>query len=77
MSKSQKNKESKDRGAVNYAKYSGLAVQMGIIVFIGAFIGSKLDDYFATARPYFTVLFALIGILAALYLTLKDLIRNK
>ena len=77
MSKSQKNKESKDQGAVNYAKYSGLAIQMGVIVFIGAFVGSKIDAHFATAKPYFTVLFALIGIVAALYLTLKDLIRNK
>ena len=60
-----------------YMKYSGMAIQMGIIILIGAFIGKKLDAYFQTERPYLTSLFALIAIFAALYLSLKDLFGSK
>lgn len=56
-----------------YLKYSGMAFQMGIIILIGALVGKKLDAYFQTERPYLTALMALLSILAALYVTLKDL----
>ncbi|MCP3929030.1 MAG: AtpZ/AtpI family protein [Bacteroidetes bacterium] len=54
-------------------KYSGMAIQMGIIILIGALVGKKLDSYFQLERPYLTVLMSLLSIFAALYLTLKDL----
>jgi uncharacterized membrane protein YfcA len=57
-----------------YLKYSGMAIQMGVIILIGTFAGQKLDAYFQTARPYLTVLMALLSIFVALYLTLKDIL---
>ena len=60
----------------NYAKYSGMAFQMGIIILIGTFIGKKLDAYFQTERPYLTIFLALLSIFTALYVTLKDLIKK-
>lgn len=54
-----------------------MAIQMGVTVMIGAFIGKKLDGHFQMEKPLFTILFALLAIIAALYLTLKDLIRHK
>ena len=53
-----------------------MAIQMGLTVLIGAFIGKKIDAYFATDKPYFTILLALIAVVAAIYLVLKDLIRD-
>ena len=58
-------------------KYAGMAFQIGIIILIGAFIGKKLDARFEMERPYLTVVFALISIFAALYLSLKDLLKQK
>ena len=58
-------------------KYSGMAFQIGIIILIGTFIGKKLDARFEMERPYLTIVFALISIFAALYLTLKDLLKEK
>ena len=68
----------KDRGDQlrDYAKYSGMAFQMGLIILMGTFIGKKLDEYFQLERPYLTVLFALLSIFAALYLVLKDLVSG-
>lgn len=57
----------------NYMKYSGMGIQMGVIILIGVYAGQKMDEYFATA-PYLTVVMALFSIFAALYLTLKDLL---
>jgi len=57
-----------------YLKYSGMAIQMGVIILIGTFAGQKLDARLQTERPYLTVLLALLSIFAALYLTLKDIL---
>ena len=57
----------------HYMKYSGMAFQMGIIILLGALLGRKLDEKFATETPYFTVFCSLLSIFVALYITLKDL----
>lgn len=54
-------------------KYSGMAMQMGIIILVGVYAGKWLDEHFQTA-PYLTVALALFSIFAALYSTLKDLL---
>ncbi len=61
---------SKKDTADTYLKYSGMAIQMGIIILVGSLIGKKLDAYFQTERSYLTALFALLSIFAAFYLTL-------
>jgi F0F1-type ATP synthase assembly protein I len=61
----------------DYAKYSGMAIQMGIIILVGTLIGQKLDEYFQLQRPYLTVLFALLSIFTALYIVLKDLFTSE
>ncbi len=81
MSKPEKqqeeHKDKKDRRTADrmraYAKYSGMAFQMGAIILVGTLAGQWLDDYFGLERPLLTVLMALISIFAALYLVLKDL----
>jgi len=74
-----KDQQPKDKGDQlrDYAKYSGMAIQMGLIILVGTFLGKKLDAYFNLERPYLTVLFALLSIFAALYLSLKDLFTGK
>ncbi len=57
----------------DYARYSGMAFQMGIIILVGTLIGRQLDKYFETSKPFLTVVMALLSIGAALYLSLKDL----
>jgi F0F1-type ATP synthase assembly protein I len=58
-------------------QFAGMAFQMGLIIFLGTLGGKKLDENFATERPYFTVLGALLGLILAFYVTLKDLIIQK
>ena len=61
--------------ANKYMKYSGMAFQMIAIIFIVTLLGKRLNDYWELDPPYVTALFALVSVLAALYLSLKDLIK--
>jgi hypothetical protein len=61
----------------NMAKYSGLAFQIGFIILIGTWIGKKLDAYFDTDQPVFTLICSLSSVFAALYVSLKDFIVKK
>lgn len=62
--------------ANSYLKYSGMAFQMAVILIIGAVAGKKLDEYYQTERPYFTLILVIFAIIGAFYLTLKDFIFN-
>jgi F0F1-type ATP synthase assembly protein I len=69
--------QQKRQQARAYMKYTGMAFQMGAIILVGTLIGQKLDSHYQMERPYLTVLFALLSIFAALYVTLKDLFAQK
>ena len=73
MSKSNDPHDEQRQRVHNYMKYSGMAIQMGVIILVGVYAGKWLDEYFETA-PYLTVALALFSIFAALYTSLKDLL---
>ncbi len=47
--------------------FAGLPIQMGIIIFLGVWIGKKLDSYFQIT-PILTLLFALLSVALAIYI---------
>ena len=61
----------------DYAKYSSLAIQMGVIIAGGCYGGYKLDEHFKNKTPVFTIILSLVSIGIALYFVLKDLIKPK
>lgn len=58
------------------AKYSGLGFQMLAIIGIGAFAGIKLDGYFRTRTPWFTIGLMLLGVVVALYQVIRSLTQE-
>ena len=64
------------KNARSYMRYAGMVSQMGVIIFLGTFAGKKFDAHFQFEHPYLTVLFALCSIAIALYISLKDLLKN-
>ncbi len=60
-----------------YLKYGNMALQMGVIIGLGAWGGKKLDEHFGTSKPYYTIVLSLLSIAIALYLVLKDFIKPK
>lgn len=61
----------------DYAKYSSLAIQMGLIIGGGCYGGYKLDEHFQNQTPVFTIILSLASIVIAMYLVLKDFIKPK
>jgi hypothetical protein len=60
-----------------FFKYGNLAVQMGVIIGGSVWGGQKLDEHYKNGTPVFTIVLSLLGIGAALYLSLKDFIKPK
>lgn len=61
----------------NLARYSAMGFQMGATIFLGAWAGIKLDKYFNTSFPVFTLLLICISVFAAIYFVIKDLLPKK
>jgi F0F1-type ATP synthase assembly protein I len=50
-------------------------MQMALIIGGGCYGGYKLDEYFKTVTPIFTIILSLLSIGLAMYVVLKDLIK--
>lgn len=57
-------------------RYSNLGIQMGVIIGISSWGGYKLDDYFKTKDPYYTIVLSLLGIGMAFYVVIKGIISD-
>ncbi len=54
-----------------------MGFQMGATIFLGAWVGIKLDKYVNTSFPVFTLLLICISVFAAIYFVIKDLLPKK
>ena len=73
----QENKnDPENKELVQLAKYSGIVVQMGVVIFLTTWGGTKLDKLTHTNQPVFTIILSLLGVFAAIYLAIKDFIRK-
>ena len=76
MKKNNQKRSSKKPTPLNkYARFSGMAVQMGVTIGLGAWGGSKLDEVYQIESKLFTIILSLLGIAAGLYLVLKEIIK--
>ncbi|MBX7051102.1 MAG: AtpZ/AtpI family protein [Flavobacteriales bacterium] len=58
-------------------RYSGMATQMAVTIFLGVWGGKKLDEYLKNETPVFTLILSLLGVVIAMYNVIKDFIRKK
>lgn len=55
----------------NYALFSGIAIQMFVIIGVGAYIGVKLDEHFTNKYNLFTIIISLIAVILAIIYVIK------
>lgn len=67
-------KKPKKRLLNQFLKYSNLAIQMGVSIGLGAFLGIQMDGYFEKDL-LFTVTFSLLAVFGALYKIIKEVTR--
>ncbi|MBP5711023.1 MAG: AtpZ/AtpI family protein [Bacteroidales bacterium] len=68
--------EKSDAPLRGYAHYSGLAVQMAVIIALSTVGGLKLDGL-TDLKPLFTVVCSLAGVALAMYVVIKDFTPKK
>ena len=68
-------KETENKGIRDFARYSGIAFQMIAIILVATWGGIKLDKLTGFEKPVFTIILSLFGVIAAIYLTVRDLIK--
>ena len=70
-------KESKSREGLDaYSRYSTIAIQMVVIIVIMSLGGVKLDKWVGT-EPLFTVILSLLGVVASMWLVIKEALRQR
>lgn len=58
----------------NYALFSGIAIQMFVIIGIGTYIGVKLDEHFTNKYNLFTIILSLLAVILAIIYVIKRVI---
>lgn len=73
----EKRKKPLNKGLENFTRYSGLAFQMIGIILLATFGGVKLDKMTTWETPVFTIILSLLGVFAAIYISIKDFIKKQ
>lgn len=68
-----RNQEGKNAG--NYAKYSGIAIQLLVTIGVFAFIGYKIDQHRGSEKLIFTALLGVAGVALSLFQVIRSLNR--
>ena len=58
----------------NYARFSGIAIQMFAIIGIGTFLGVKLDEKFPNKNNLYTIILSLTSVIIAIIFIIKRII---
>lgn len=56
-----------------FIRLTGVGLQMGITMYVAAYIGKKLDAYYGFEKKYFTLTLVIFGFLASLWSLLVQL----
>ncbi|MBL7471778.1 AtpZ/AtpI family protein [Robertkochia sediminum] len=57
----------------NFAIFSGIAIQMGVTIFLFAWLGRWLDDTYNDGEKLFLIISTLFGVAMAIYVVIKQL----
>ena len=60
-----------------YARYSGLAFQMLAAIFLGIWVGMKIDQWLGIAFPAFTLTLCLLALVGSIYYLAKSLTNKQ
>lgn len=64
-----------NEGLRKWAVFSGIAIQMGVTIGLGVFVGVKLDESYPNKYSAFSIIFSLFGVFISLYAVIKQLQR--
>lgn len=56
-----------------FIQFGGMAIEMGGLIFVGAWLGKQADAWLELEKPYFLLTGTLLFTLAAIYRVIRDL----
>lgn len=68
-----KHQNKKNNQPNSWLFFTGLGLQIGVIVYVMAYLGGKLDAKYNMSKPYFSFALVIIGLIAAIYSAVKQL----
>ena len=71
----QKKTKNKKKQRNRFLALSSLPFQMGITIYLGAYLGKYLDQKYSTEKPLFTILFVLLALFISFYSVVQQLNR--
>ncbi len=71
-----KNQKKRKKQHNKYLFFSSQVIQMGLIIFFGAYLGDFLDVKQNKTTPLFTIVFSLLAVAIALYIFFKKNINE-
>jgi F0F1-type ATP synthase assembly protein I len=71
-SSKKKSNSNSSKGPNKLMVFSGMAVQMGVVIGLGAWSGQLLDEKYKPEKPYWTIALSLLGVFMSLYLLIKQ-----
>jgi magnesium-transporting ATPase (P-type) len=77
MPESPQKPPNKNNNLRNLGILSGVAIEMGAIIFLAAKGGKWLDGYFGMQSKTFTIILTMVGVAISLYLVITQLKRIK
>jgi len=60
-------------GSRRFLAYSGMALEMGVLIFLGLWIGKQVDRWLHLDKPWFLLLFTLLFTAAAIFRVIRSL----
>ena len=55
-----------------YLELMGIGAQMGVTIFLGAYLGKWLDEKYPMGKKWFTIALTLFAVAVSLYMVLKQ-----
>ncbi len=68
--------ENKKKKQLNkFLQLTGVGLQMGLTIYLGAWAGKKLDAHFEYEKKTFTIILTLVALIASIYSVISQLNR--
>jgi len=68
-------KENPKKRLNKFLALSGVGIQMGVTIYLFAFIGKWLDNKYPNEKQTYTLIFVLFGVIISIYSIIKQLDR--
>lgn len=72
MEKKKPSKENEKKSYHNYIKYSGIAIQMAVAIYLGHALGVFLDEKTGNTSELYTKVVTLIAIFLSIFLVIRQ-----